>query len=170
MSSEELFNQFDWRVTLDTAPLPDGRMKKSVRVHRCDAVNILTLDADNKVLLLKEFRAFFGEYIYMLPGGKIDKEKDALIAAQRELQEETGYKANILEHYCDFMHSEAIDIMHHAFIAKDLEYSPLPQDSDELITVESLTISEAIDKVLTSPHIHAPSGFLLMKYARENGL
>ncbi|HVW67124.1 MAG TPA: NUDIX hydrolase [Candidatus Peribacteraceae bacterium] len=170
MSSEELFNQFDWRVTLDTAPLPDGREKKSVRVHRCDSVHILPFVSEDKVLLIHEFRPFYQEYIWMVPSGKADKESDILTAAQRELREETGYQAAIMTPYGRVNLSDTITITNHLFLARDLSHSPLPQDPDELIRVESMTVQEAIEKVLNSPRVHTPSGFLLLKYAREKGL
>ena len=43
--------------------------------------------------MLREYRPFYGTYIWMIPSGKADKEKDILVAAQRELQEETGITA-----------------------------------------------------------------------------
>lgn len=170
MSSEELFHQFDWRVTLDTAPLPDGRIKKSVRVHRCDSVHVLPFLTEDTVLLIREFRPFYQEYIWMLPSGKADKETDILVAAQRELREETGYKAGSIEPFGKVNQSDTITITNHLFLARDLTRSPLPQDHDELISVESMTVQEAIGKVLTSPRVHTPSGFLLLQYAREHGL
>lgn len=170
MSSEELFNGFDWRVTLDSAPLPDGRIKKSVRVHRCDSVHVLPFISDEKILLIHEFRPFYQEYIWMVPSGKVDKETDIVAAAQRELREETGWKAEVLEPYGTANLSDTIAITNHLFLARGLTYDPLPQDADELISTEAFSIADAIDRVLTSPRVHTPSGFLLLKYAREMGL
>lgn len=167
---EELFHQFDWRVTLETAPLPDGRVKKSVRLYRCDSVHILAFTEQEKVLLLEEFRPFYQEYIFMLPSGKADKEKNILVAADRELREETGFAAHSLMPYGTINLSDSIVITNHLFIARDLYPSPLPQDAEELIRVHECTIPEAIEKVLGSPKVHAPSGFALLKYARECGL
>lgn len=165
---EELFNQFDWRVTLETAPLPDGRMKKSVRVHRCDSVHILAFPTKDTVLMLEEFRPFYQDYIFMIPGGKADKETDMLIAAQRELREETGFAAKTILPYGSLNISDSIVMTNHLFIARDLYPSPLEQDPDELIIVHELSIPDAIHKVMTSKKVHSPSLTALLKYAREN--
>ncbi|TSC57703.1 MAG: hypothetical protein Greene041619_1038, partial [Candidatus Peregrinibacteria bacterium Greene0416_19] len=36
MDPQELFSGHGWRVTLEEAPLPDGRVKTSAHVHRAD--------------------------------------------------------------------------------------------------------------------------------------
>jgi len=164
---EELFNQFGWRLTLETAQLPDGREKKSVRVYRCDSVHILAFKTPETILLLREFRPFYQEYIYMLPSGKVDKEVDRTAAAHRELREETGYDAYSLDLFGSINLTDSIVITNHLFIAKDLYQSPLEQDDDELIEVHECPIDDAIEKVLNSPKVHSPSAVALLKYARQ---
>ncbi len=167
MTSEELFNQFDWRVTLDTAPLPDGRIKKSVRVHRNDSVHIIAFKTPGTILMLREFRAFYGEYIWMLPSGKADKEADLLVAAHRELREETGFDAKDLKKYCTGNLSDSIVITNHIYVGHGLFESPLEQDHDELIEVHEMPFDEAIQKVLTSSKVHMVSAYGLLRYAFE---
>jgi len=165
---KELFNQFGWELTMEEASLPDGRKKKLVRVHRCDSVHILAFDKDCNVLLLREFRPFYGKYIWMLPSGRVDKENDIETAAQRELQEETGFRSKSLTHYCTTQHSESMNFANHIFIAKDLTEDPLKQDDHELIEVHAMPLEEAIEKVLSSPVIHTASAFALLRYTHEH--
>lgn len=164
---EELFNQFGWKVTLEEASLPDGRVKKAARVERCDSVHVIAESKPGHVLMLREFRPFYQKHIWMIPSGKVDKEDDINVAAQRELQEETGFRANAIQPWCKVNNSDAIKITNHIFIAKNLEKDPLPQDATEMIELHELPIEEAIEKVLTSPYIHTVSAFALMRYARE---
>lgn len=167
MAMEELFNEFGWRITLESAALPDGREKKGVRIHRCDSAHILAFPDEKHILLLREFRPFYGEYISMIPSGKVDKEMDPIVAAQRELQEETGFRAKNIEHYCTVHGSESIDIAHHIFIARDLVHDPIEQDEDEVIEVQKLNLQEALRSVLASPKIHVISGFALLRFMHE---
>ncbi len=153
-----------------TAELPNGKTKTSVRVHRCDYVHILAFPSPDTILLLREYRPFYNEYIWAIPSGKMDKEADPAIAAQRELQEESGFAANIWQPYGQIITSDSIVITSHIYLASDLYPSPLPQDDDEIIEVFELPIKDAIDKVFTSPRIHSPSVVALLKYAREHGL
>ncbi len=166
----DLFQGHGWRVALETAILPDGREKKVVRVHRCDAASVLAFKDPQTLLLIREYRPFWGEYVWMLPSGKIDKEHDLEEGAHRELREETGFAARSMRHYCSTNQGEGISITNHIFIAEDLYPDPLPQDEHELIKVHECTIDEAISRVLESPFVHTVSAYALLRYAREQHL
>ncbi len=170
MSSEELAHVGKWKIIRESVTLPDGRIKTTDRAYRCNASHILAFPAPGKILLLREYRPYYKDWIWMIPSGHVDKEGDPLEAAQRELREETGFRANRLVHYCDSNTSENIVITNHYYLAEDLVHDPLEQDADEMIEVHELSLSEAIDKVMSSSRIHTPSAFALLRYARENSL
>ena len=52
---------------------------------------------DDKVLLVRQYRYAYGESVYEIPAGKLDKGEDPAKAAARELEEEAGLKAGRLE-------------------------------------------------------------------------
>lgn len=54
-----------------------------------DAVAILATH-ENNLVLIKQYRYPVGDYIYELPAGLIDEGEDAIVAAKREMFEETG--------------------------------------------------------------------------------
>ena len=63
---------------------------------------ILAVDDDDHVLLVEQYRVPLGQYCLELPAGLIGDEdgrgdEDPLVAAGRELEEETGYRAAVLE-------------------------------------------------------------------------
>ncbi len=60
------------------------------------AVLIVPLLDNDTVLLIKEYAAGLHRYELGLPKGKLDAGENSLAAANRELQEETGYGANNL--------------------------------------------------------------------------
>ena len=165
---EELFNAGGWQIILDSADLPDGRTKKVPRVERADSVHLLAMPEEGKIIVIREYRPYYGQYIWMLPSGRADKEKDMAVAAQRELQEETGYKAGKLDFLWSVNHSESLIMTNHFFTARDLTHDPLPQDEDELIEVHVCTPQEALEKVHTSPKVHLPSAYGLMRYMHES--
>lgn len=166
----ELFNDHGWRIILESATLPDGRKKNVARVERADSVHLLAfLHDDDRVLILREYRPYYGTYIWMLPSGRADKEKDMESAAQRELQEETGYRANDLKFYCATHHSESMVFANHIFIARDLVQDLLPQDADEMIEVHELSLEEALQNVLGSVYVHTASAYALLRYMKERG-
>ena len=165
---EELYNDHGFRVILDSATLPNGRVKKVARVVRPDVVHIIAFATETTILLLREYRPFYGTYIWMLPSGKADKEKNMASAAQRELQEETGFRAGELTFYCSTHHSESLVMSNHIFIGRNLTHAPLPQDEDEMIEVHTLSLNDALEKVLASEYVHTASAYGLLRYCREH--
>ena len=60
-----------------------------------DASIACVFDSQSKVLLVKQFRPTLGEYTLEFPAGAIDSGEDALVAAQRETLEETGFAVEL---------------------------------------------------------------------------
>ncbi len=60
-------------------------------MHLADAVNVVALTPDRKVILVEQFRAGSGHDSLETPGGLVDEGEDPLEAGARELLEETGY-------------------------------------------------------------------------------
>jgi ADP-ribose pyrophosphatase len=86
------------RKKLDFRPhqkivLPNGKTIYASFIHHPGAVIIAPLLDTNTVILLRQFRAPLGRFIYELPAGTIDVPEKPLVCAKRELLEETGYSA-----------------------------------------------------------------------------
>ncbi len=83
----KLFNQ--------TVILPDGReIDDYYRLTLPDYTVVYALTEDHNVLTLRSYKHGLGEVTHALPGGIIEPSEGPLIAAQRELLEETGYEAS----------------------------------------------------------------------------
>ncbi|MCF7844566.1 MAG: NUDIX hydrolase [Kiritimatiellales bacterium] len=163
-----LWSDKDWKVILEPASLPDGREKKVVRVERPDSAHIIAFTESGNILVLREYRPYYSTYIWMIPSGRVDKEKDSLEAAKRELREETGYRADKMEYYCTTHYSESVIAANHIYIASDLHEDPLPSDDDEEIEVHELPIEEALNNILESEYVHTASAYALLRYLRNN--
>jgi ADP-ribose pyrophosphatase len=167
---EQLFHSHGWTITLESATLPDGRIAKRARATFADTVHILAFDKTQKILLLREYRPFYGAYIWMLPSGHVDKESDQQIAARRELREETGFDARKITYLWNANSTEKIKNTNYFYHAEELTHDPLPQDADELIEVHALPVKEALEKILSSAKVHMASAYGVMRYMRENNL
>jgi len=72
---------------------------EKLRDHGADAVVMIVRDeADEHMLLIREYRMELGRYIYGLPGGLIEEGESAEDCAKRELEEETGLKLEKIMH------------------------------------------------------------------------
>lgn len=65
---------------------------REIAIHPGGAV-VVPIKDDGKIILVKQFRYPFQKTLIELPAGKLDKGEDPLVCATRELEEETGYKA-----------------------------------------------------------------------------
>lgn len=63
-------------------------------MHLADAVNVVALTPDRRIVLVRQFRAGSGRDSLETPGGLLDPGEDPLAAGVRELREETGYEGD----------------------------------------------------------------------------
>jgi len=93
LNSEEVYQGRVFKITKDEVELSDGKKTMREIVHHNGGV-VIAAEKDGKILLVRQFRYAAGQAIYELPAGKLDRTgEDVLAAAQRELEEETGYNA-----------------------------------------------------------------------------
>ena len=93
ISSAEIYKGKVFTVTKDDVELSDGHKTIREVVHHNGGV-VIVAEKDNKILMVKQFRYPAGEILYELPAGKLDKNNEEIFtAAQRELEEETGFAA-----------------------------------------------------------------------------
>ena len=78
----------------DVALLPNGAEALREIIEHNGGVCVAALTDDNEVLMVKQFRYPYGEVIMEIPAGKRDsKDENPLECGMRELEEETGAKA-----------------------------------------------------------------------------
>jgi len=87
-----------------------GRWEYVSRSRGIRAAVILAVDEDDHVLLVEQYRVPLGCRCIELPAGLVGDDdggegEDALVAAGRELEEETGYRASTLENMGEFFSS-----------------------------------------------------------------
>jgi len=76
--------------------LPNGLERQKVIVHPSNAVAILPIEGE-QCKLIRQYRYAIDDYIFEAPAGTLEAGEDPLDAAGRELIEETGFTAQIIE-------------------------------------------------------------------------
>jgi 8-oxo-dGTP pyrophosphatase MutT (NUDIX family) len=71
-----------------------GRSHGYYVMHLADAVNVIALTPDDRLVLVRQFRAGSGRDSLEPPGGLLEPGEDPCVAGARELLEETGYAGN----------------------------------------------------------------------------
>ncbi|HVA87583.1 MAG TPA: NUDIX hydrolase [Candidatus Saccharimonadales bacterium] len=85
---------------IDTVGRADGSIAERDVAGHPGAVAIVALDRDDHVLLVRQWRHPAGEALLEIPAGTLDIDErtgaieDHRVAASRELEEETGHRAN----------------------------------------------------------------------------
>ncbi|NOX66693.1 MAG: NUDIX hydrolase [Chlorobi bacterium] len=65
---------------------------REVAVHNGGAV-VVPVKNNGKIIMVKQFRYPFQDFLLELPAGKLEKDEDPKLCATRELTEETGYRS-----------------------------------------------------------------------------
>jgi ADP-ribose pyrophosphatase len=129
-----------FQVVEDLSETPSGEIRYSYIHSPAEVVATLPLTADNKVVLIREYRHPLGRVIHDLPGGSAKPGETLEAAAQRELEEEAGYTAGRLEKLGYFVaYPNAINVGVHLFLAYDLK--PVPRHPNPFEFGEPVEVS-----------------------------
>lgn len=131
-----------------------------------DAVVILPITENNEIVFVKQLREVIGKFALELPAGMIDLEEQPEVAAARELEEETGIKAQNIEFLTSYYSScgytnEKIYI----YVAKNFSYGKQHFDeTEEILKVEKIKIEDALENVFDEEFCHASTKVAILTY------
>jgi ADP-ribose pyrophosphatase len=179
VGSREGFSGRVIAVRVDRVVMPNGAgsevAEREVVAHP-GAVGVLALDADERVLFIRQYRHPVGYLLWEAPAGLRDVAGEPLHAtAQRELIEETGYRAETWHVLVDIFTSPGMsDERMRIFLARDLSEEPsdferIHEEAD--MPIAWVPLEDAVAKVL-SGDIHNPTaamGILAAYAARARG-
>ncbi|HEX5480344.1 MAG TPA: NUDIX hydrolase [Dehalococcoidia bacterium] len=156
------------QVRVDTLQREDGTSFEREVVTYGQAVVLVPVDADGRLLLVRQYRHAVGAWLLELPAGGID-EDDASpdAAALRELREETGHRGTLERLGGMFLAPGYSNEYQHVFVAHDLAEDALEADEDEDLALERRTLDEALTAVDAGEIRDAKSIAGLLMYLRH---
>jgi ADP-ribose pyrophosphatase len=142
------------RVRIDRLRTPDGEEVDREVVIRDDAVAVVPVTPDGRVLLLHQYRQPVGRPLIEIPAGLLDVAgEEPADAAQRELIEELGMRAGTLTKLTTFWNSAGWSTERTTvYLGRELQPVPPPDDftpkaEEAHLEVVSLAVEDAVAAV-----------------------
>lgn len=147
----------------DDALLPDGTPCVREIVEHSGGACVLYIE-EGKALFVRQYRYAYGESIYELPAGKLNAGEDPMIAASRELEEETGVRAGELQHlftlYPTPGYTDEKIYIYRAFEGKRVPARP---DEDEFVDAEWIPL-DRVKEMLKNGELHDAKTIVALQY------
>jgi len=175
LSSEVVYQGPLFCVRHDKLVEPGGRSNERDVIRHNGSVVILAIDSskskrDPWIVLERQYRHAANQYLWELPAGKLDAGETPLAGAQRELAEETGYRAKkwrpLVEYYASpgFL-GESMKV----FLAAGLEPGETHLEEDEEIELRLVKMSELLKMIEKGAILDGKTMTSVLLYARLQG-
>lgn len=153
LKSEPVYSGRIVKLFRDTVRFPNGTVGELDIVRHAGASAVVPflsdpLGEDPQLLLIKQYRYAAGGFIYEIPAGLLNHGEDPKDCAARELKEETGCRAERLEFLTTVLTTPGFtDEKIHLFMATGLERGETAHESDEIMTLETVPLSRALQMI-----------------------
>ena len=156
----------------DHMVLPDGKEENFDFIKHKGAAAVVPVMDDGRILMVRQYRNAIDDYTWEIPaGGRNGVDEPTQICAYRELEEETGYHAELCDvtplvslyttvAFCN----EKIDI----YKANNLTKTQQHLDDDEYIDVKAYTLDELKQMIYKGEIVDAKTIAAIMTYASLN--
>ena len=135
-------------------------------VNPGEAAVILPINENNEVVFERQLRESIGKISLELPAGRVDPGEDAIHAAKRELEEETGLIAENIEHMITLYPSTGYTSEKvHIFLARNFKEGHIKLDAtEEIIDLVKIPLDECIEKVKNGEFENASQIIAILLY------
>lgn len=151
-------------LSVDTVRFPDGSTGELEMVRHAGASAVLPVVGDPggddpEVLLIRQYRYATGGEIYEVPAGMPDEPGEPWeVVAERELEEETGWRAGELTALTRIYTTPGFtDEVIRLYVASRLERGESRLDEDEFVEVVRVPFSTAVEWVRTGKIVDGKS-------------
>ncbi len=140
---ETLLSTKRFNVERVTHHLDDHTAVSREIVRHPGAVVLIPLLDDGRICLINNYRVAVNDVLLELPAGTREPHEAAIVTAERELIEETGYRAGAIEPLCEFAMSPGIlDERMFVFVASKLTIGEPDRELGEEIQNKLVTLEE----------------------------
>lgn len=148
MASKNIYTGRVVTLNIETVTLPNGVTVDLETIRHPGAAAVVPMKADGTVVLIRQFRHAAAGFIYEIPAGKLNPGEAPLQCAERELEEEIGYRAASLTLLSSIFTAPGFaDEVIHVYKATGLTPGRQHLDRDEVLDVVEMPLAEAMRKI-----------------------
>lgn len=164
ISSKEIYDGKIVKLRVEDVTLPNGRTAKRELISHPGGAGIIAVDDERNVLMVRQYRIIAKEMMLEIPAGKLEYGEDPQECAEREITEETGYKANKIiplgsyyatPGYC----GEILSL----YLGTELEWTGQHLDEDEFLKVEKYKLDDLYQMVMDNKITDAKTAIAILK-------
>jgi len=172
ITSEPIYAGRVISLRLEEVELANGRRSRLELIRHPGAAAIVPVDGEGRVLLVRQYRhATGGARLLEVPAGKLDPGEVPEQAAERECEEETGWRPGRLDGLGFVWTTPGFtDERIHLFLARELEPGRQDLQDDEELAVERLPLGAALRLALEGGIDDGKSVAALARAARYLGV
>jgi len=157
LSSQVIYQGRVVGLRIDTV-MSSGRETTREIVEHADCIAVIALDADDNVLLVRQFRKPVERELLEIPAGGIDSGESPEDAVRRELREETGYLPREVKRLGGFYSAPGYATEYlYLYLATDLVPSRLFAEDTESISLVRVPLDQIPELISSSSICDAKS-------------
>ena len=148
LSSQVIYTGKVFGIRRDEVVEPSGVRATREMITHPGSVVVLPVLPDRRVLLIQQYRYAARGFLWELVAGRIDEGETPLAAAERELREETGYRAKSFEVFLEFFPTPGfLEEKMYLLLAEGLTPGEAEPEEDEKIRARAYTNKEVDDMI-----------------------
>jgi ADP-ribose pyrophosphatase len=153
LATQQVYQGHAVNMRVDTVEKASGRKTTRDVVEHSDCIAVVTIDEQDNVILVRQFRHPVDRFLLEIPAGGINPGEEPLESVRRELQEEIGYFPRKIDKLGGFYSIPGYGTEYlHCFVATDLVPSRLVAEDTEDIELVRVSPAE-IPRLITSGEI-----------------
>ncbi len=143
LSSQRVYEGAVFGIRRDEVIEPTGVRTTREMITHPGSVVVLPVLADGRVLLIQQYRYAARDYLWELVAGRMDPGETPRQAAERELKEETGYRAKRFRIFLEFFPTPGfLEEKMYLLLAEGLTPGEADPEEDEKIIARGYTREE----------------------------
>ncbi|MDP4144813.1 MAG: NUDIX hydrolase [Bacillota bacterium] len=145
-------------LNIQEVELPNKKIANREIVKHPGGVAVLAYEDKDTILMVQQFRKAIDKGIYEIPAGKLEYGEDIEACGRRELEEETGYKAEKFTYLGKIVTSPGFCNEYiYLYKAEELYKGELNTDEDEFINVIKFKVDTVKEMIKRGDIIDAKS-------------